>query len=285
MARKKRTIVTTVAPQPEAKSKERYKDSFQQNFGKKVEEVGKTLGGQKNNLLYALGALIVLAIAIGAYFLWSSRNNASAQAAIAKAIETSEAPISTAAPAAGTTVKQFSTAKERSQAAIPEFQAVVDQYSGGVAEKAKYFIAVNQLVLDRAVGVQQLEELAKSDDAVGRLSKFALAQTRVDDGKLDEAAALYKELAEADTVIPKDSINLELARVYEKQGKKQEAVDVLFSTVKAASEAKDLDGKPVSLGPAALSAKDKLKELDPEKAKEIPDPASEALDPNQSNAP
>ena len=43
MARKKRSIVTTVAPEPDAKNKPRYRDSFQQNVGKKVEEVGKQL--------------------------------------------------------------------------------------------------------------------------------------------------------------------------------------------------------------------------------------------------
>ncbi len=279
MARKKRTVVTAVAPQSDDKPKERYRDSFQQNVGKKAEEVGKTLEGQKKNLLYALGALVVAAIVIGTYFVWSSRTAATAQTALAKAIETSEAPISTAAPSAGTTVKQFRTAKERSQAAIPEFQAVVDEYGGDVAQKAKYFIAVNQLFLDRATGIQQLEELSKSNDAVGRLSKYALAQTRAEDGKLDEAVALYKELASAsDSVVPKDSVNLELAKIYEKQGKKQEAVDILFTMVKAASEAKDLDGKAVPLTQSITAAKDKLTELDPEKAKEIPEPAVETPD-------
>lgn len=286
MARKKRSIVTTTAPLPEAKSTARYQDSFQQNVGKKFEEVGKSLEGQKRNLLYGLGAVVVLAIIVGAYFVWSSRTNAAAQAALAKAIETAEAPISNNPVPAGSTTKQFATAKDRSQAAIPEFQAIVEQFGGQVADKAKYFIAVNQLVLDRAVGVQELEALAGKSDVVGKLSKFALAQTRVEDGRLDEAAALYQELsAMPDPVMSKDTINLELAKVYEKQGKKQEAVDLLFSTVKAASERKDLEGKPVPLGPAAQAAKDKLKELDPEKAKEIPEPAPEPLDLDQINIP
>ncbi|MEK7855690.1 MAG: hypothetical protein AAB288_06345, partial [Acidobacteriota bacterium] len=38
MARKKRSIVTTVAPTTEAKSTARYQDSFQQNVGKKFED-------------------------------------------------------------------------------------------------------------------------------------------------------------------------------------------------------------------------------------------------------
>src|SRR5690606_32065149 len=54
------------------------------------------------------------------------------------------------------------------------------------------------------------------------------------------------------------------------QGKKQEAVNVLFDLVKTASEAKDLDGKAVPLSPTATTAKEKLTQLDPEKAKELP---------------
>lgn len=288
MARKKRTIATAttaVAPQTDTKPKERYQDNFQQNFGRKAEEFGKTIESQKRNLLYGLGALVVLAALIGTYFLWSSRTNAAAQSALGKAIETSEAPLVNTAPAAGSTGKQFRTAKERAQAAIPEFQAVVDQYGGNVAEKAKYFIAVNQLSLDRPTGVQQLEELSKSGGEVGTLSKFALAQTRADDGRVDEAIALYKELASAsDNVVPKDTVNVELARIYEKQGKKQEAVDLLFSVVKSASEAKDMDGKAIPLSASAQAAKDKLAQLDPEKAKEIPEPATDTPDLGQSGA-
>lgn len=279
MARKKRSVVTTVAPQADPKTTARYQDTFQQNFGKKFEEAGRSLEGQKRNLLYGLGALVVLAIVVGIYFTWSSRTNAAAQTALAKAIETSEAAITSNPVPAGSTTKQFKTAKERSQAAIPEFEAVVNTYGGAVGEKAKYFIAVNQLVLDRPAGIQQLEGLVSKSDEVGKLSKFALAQTRVDDGRLDDAAALYKELAGmSDPVVPKDSVNLELAKIYEKQGKKQEAVDILFPLVKTASEAKDLEGKPVTLSPAAQAAKDKLKELDPEKAKEIPEPTPPPLD-------
>ena len=286
MARKKRTIATAVAqPQADTKPKERYQDTFQQNFGKKAEEFGKSIESQKRNLLYGLGALVVIAALIGIYLLWSSRTDAAAQSALGKAIEISETPLVNTAPAAGSTGKQFRTAKERAQAAIPEFQAVVDQYGGNVAEKAKYFIAVNQLSLDRATGVQQLEELSKAGGEVGALSKFALAQTRVDDGRADDAAALYKELASSsENVVPKDTVNLELAQIYERQGKKQEAVDLLFSVVKAASEAKDADGKAIPLTGSAQAAKDKLTELDAAKAKEIPEPALETPDPGQPSA-
>ena len=72
-----------------------------------------------------------------------------------------------------------------------------------------------------------------------------------------------------DPVVAKDTINFELAKIYEKQGKKQEAADLYFNIAKAASEAKDLDGKPVRMTETATNAKNKLKQLDPERAKQI----------------
>lgn len=276
MARKKRSITATVAPETDAKKKPRYQDSFQQNVGKKVEEVGKQLGGHKKNILYGLAALVVIAVIAGIFFAWNSRSNAAAQAALGKAIETSEATVTSVPAPAGSTARVFKTNKERSEAAIAEFQAVAEQYGGAVGEKAKYFAAVNRLNVDRPAGIQELETLSKSGGEVGMLSKFALAQTRAADGRLDEAVALYQELAAAsDPVVSKDTINLEIANIYEKQGKKAEAVELLFNLVKSASERKDLEGKPAILSPSAQAAKDKLKELDPEKAKEIPDPELE----------
>ncbi len=284
MARKKRSIAATVAPEADVKNKPRYQDSFQQNVGKKVEEVGKRLEGYKKNILYGIAAVAVLAVIVGIFYAWSARSNAAAQAALGKAIETSETTVTNVPAPAGSTTKTFKTAKERSEAAILEFQAVAEKYGGAIGDKAKYFAAVNRLNVDRPAGVTELESLSKSNDEVGKLAKFALAQTRADDGKPDEAIALYKELvATTDPIVSKDTINFEMAKVYEKQGKKPEAVELLFNIVKPASEAKDLEGKPAILSPAARAAKDKLLELDPEKAKEIPEPVVDTPGGNQLN--
>ncbi|HMQ03368.1 MAG TPA: hypothetical protein PKD26_05590 [Pyrinomonadaceae bacterium] len=272
MARKKRSLAPVAVAETPAKDKPRYQDAFQQNVGEKLAEVGKVIEGNRRPLLYALIGLAVAAVLIGFYYSWSSRTNAAAQAALAKAIEVSNAPVSNSPAPAGSTFRQFPTAKERAQAAIPEFQAVIERHGGSAGEMARYFIAINQLYLDRAVGIAELEALSGKGDAVGKLSKFALAQTRADDGKFDEAATLYSELIVSnDPILNTDSVRLELAKAYEKQGKKEEAVEIFFSIAKAASEAKDQAGNPVPLSSAARTAKDKLTQLDPEKAKELPD--------------
>jgi hypothetical protein len=77
-------------------------------------------------------------------------------------------------------------------------------------------------------------------------------------------------------VIAKDTVNFELAKIYEAQGKKQEAIELYFNIAKAAAEAKDADGKPITMSETANQAKEKVAELDPEKAKEIPEVVPES---------
>lgn len=277
MARKKRRFEPVAAPATESKDKPRYQDSFQQSVGKTIEDAGKKFEGQGRNMLYGLAALVVLGIIVWIFYAWSGRSDAAAQTALGKAIETSQAPVTDQPVPAGTTVKVFKTENERAEAAIGEFQAVAEKFGGDAGQKAKYFAAVNRLTIDRTAGVQELEALANSNDETGKMAKFALAQAKAGDGRTDEAIVLYQELAAmSDPIVSKETINFELAKLYEKQGKKQEAVDLLFNIVKTANEAKDLEGKPVPLSATAMAAKDKLQQLDPEKAKELPEQPVEA---------
>ena len=278
MARKKRSFQPTAAPATEdQKNKPQYRDPFQATVNKKIEDVGKKFEGQGRNILYGIGAVIVLAIIIGIFYSWSSRSNAAAQTALGKAIETSQAKVSDQPVPAGSTEKTFKTEKERADAAIAEFQAVADKFGGSVGEKAKYFVAVTRLSIDHPAAITEIEAISKGKGEVGTLAKFALAQAKADDGKTDEAIAIYQELAgSADPIIAKDTINFALAGQLEKQGKKSEAAELYYNIAKAASEAKDKDGKAIPMGATARNAKEKLETLDPEKAKQIVEPAPES---------
>ncbi len=274
MARKKRRFEQLEAAAAAPQEKKIYTNQLQKQVGERLDEAGKSLEGKGRTILYGIGAAVVLVILIFLFMKWSARSSGAAQTALGKAIQTSQAQISDTGTPVGSTQKTYKTEKERADASIAEFQAVVDKFGGAVGEKARYFMAVNRLTIDRAAASQELEGLAGANSETGKLSKFALAQTRVDDNKLDEAVTLYNELAAmADPIVAKDTINFELAKIYEKQGKKAEAASLYFNIAKAASEAKDLDGKPVRLTETATNAKAKVKELDPEKAKEIPEPA------------
>ena len=118
----------------------------------------------------------------------------------------------------------------------------------------------------------ELEQLSKSNIAeVATLSKFALAQARESDGKFDEAAQLYTEIAKLNSpTVSAETANLRLAKVYEKQGKKKEAADLLFNMVDAARKAKGSDNQPIPTSAAAREAADELQKLDPERYATLP---------------
>lgn len=273
MSRKKRRFEQLEAAASKPREKVSYRDPFQEKVGLRVEELGQRFEGQSRNILYGIVAIVVIGAIAGIFYLWSSRSNAAAQAALGKAIETSQAIVSASPPPAGSTEKTFKSERERAEAAIKEFEAVAEKYGGSVGEKAKYFAAVNRLAIDRPAAIEALRTLSGSSDPVGKLSKFALAQALASDGKYDEAVPLLQELAALDDpIVAKETVKFDLAQVFEKQGNKQQAADLYFEIAKTASEAKDQDGKPVPMSGTARDAKSKIEELDPERAKQIVEP-------------
>ena len=110
------------------------------------------------------------------------------------------------------------------------------------------------------------------------LSKFALAQAKEADAKYDEAAQLYSELAALNsTLVSSETANLRVASVYEKQGKKKEAVELLFNIAEASRKAKNDDGTPLPPSAAGREAAEKLQKLDPERYAKLTPEAPQAL--------
>jgi predicted negative regulator of RcsB-dependent stress response len=208
MARKKRRTFQQELPKKEEKPTKAYRDDFQSTVGNKLEDMSQKVEGKGKNIIYAIAALGVLILAVGIYYVYSQRQAAKANTALGKAIETSQAQVTDTPNPANPTAKTFKTEQERANASIAAFQNVVDKYDGEVEQKAKYFIAVNKMQIDRPAAINELTELTNSGGEVGTLSKFALAQAQTGDGKFDEAVALYQELAGADqTIIAPDTIN------------------------------------------------------------------------------
>ena len=247
MARKKRQIPEQFQTpvQTAGKPKTAYQDDFQSGGNQRVEEFGKQFEGKGKNILYGLAAVAVLAVLIGIFLAWNRRSEAAAQTALGKAIETSQAQVSASPAPAGFTGKMFKTDKERSEAAVAEFQAVADKFGNPTKDKARYFVAVNRLKIDRPVAVQELESLAKTGGEIGTLSKFAVAQAKTGDGKLDEAAALYTELiALPNSVLSKDTLNFELASIYQKQSKRPKPPIFITTLPNPRAKPKDWTANP-----------------------------------------
>jgi hypothetical protein len=238
---------------------------------KKIEAVGKRFSGKGKTILIVLG--VVVAVGIGSFFTYRyfSRKADRARTALGAAIKIQEAQV-TSTPTPGSTDLTFPTEKERAEKALAAFEGVANNYGEPYHTTAVYFIALDHLVLDRPKGLNELTELTKTKDAtIATLSKFALAQAKEADNDLAGAAAIYAELVKLNSAeIPADSANVALANVYSKQGKKQEASDILFKIGSDSRVAKDADGKPKTPSGAARSAIEKLQKIDPDRYAQLP---------------
>ena len=253
------------------RARELQHDRFRDTTMGFFDRLGNLLEGRGRSILYGLAGVLLAGMIVILFVKWSHRKRDEAQQALGRAITISKATVSTT-PAPGSTEPTFASEKDRAQRSIEEFQKVADKYGDPYRSESRYFIATNRLALDRQKATAELAELGNSKiEEVAALSKFALAQANESDGKFDDAARLYTEIAKLNspTVTP-DTANLRLAKVYEKQGKKKEAADVLFNIVDASRKAKDRDNKPLPQSGAAREAASELEKLDPDRYAQLP---------------
>jgi tetratricopeptide (TPR) repeat protein len=260
-----------VAKYKKKRARELQHDRFRDTTMGFFDRLGNALEGRGRTILYALGGLILASVLIIAFVKWRDRKSDEAQQALGRAITISNSAV-LASPVAGSNEPTFSSEKDRAQRAIEEFEKVAAKYGDPYRSESRYFIASNRLMLDRQKGMSELADLSDSGVAeVAALSKFALAQANESDGKFDDAAKLYSELARLNNpAVTTETANLRLAKVYEKQGKKKEAADLLFNIVDASRKAKGSDNLPLPVSGAAREAADELKKLDPDRYAQLP---------------
>jgi len=260
-----------VAKYKKKRARELQHDRFRDTTIGFFDRLGNLLEGRGRTILYGLGGLILAGLLMILFIKWTNRKTDEAQQALGRAITISKASVM-ATPVAGSTEPSFSTEQERAQTAIAEFEKVAAKYGDPYRSESRYFIAANRLVLDRQKGISELTELTNSSvTEVAILSKFALAQAKESDGKLDEAAQLYSDLAKHNSpTVTAETANLRLSKVYAKQGKKKEAGDILFNIVDASRKAKGSDNQPLPVSAAAREAANELQKLDPDRYAQLP---------------
>lgn len=253
------------------RARELQHDRFRDTTMSFFDRLGDALEGKGRMILYGLGGILLATLLVVAFVKWNHRKSDEARQALGHAINIAKAPVMSA-PIPGSTELTFPSEVERAQQAIAEFEKVAAKYGDPYRTQSRYFIASNRLVLDRPKGLSELAELSKSNiTEVAILAKFALAQANESDGKFDEAAQLYTEIAKLNSpTVSAETANLRLAKVYEKQNKKKEASDLLFNIVDASRKAKDKENQPIPVSAAAREAGDELKKLDPERYAQLP---------------
>lgn len=258
---------TNVAKYKKKRARELQHDKFRDAAGRIFDRVGDRLEGKGKTILYGIGGVVVLALIVGLWVRRSNQKADEAQRAMGRAIAVMSTPLVGDLSAQDPNAPKFSSEQERAQRAIDEFQKVAAKYGDPYRTQARYFAGTSLLVTDRPKGLTELAEVGQSNLVEAAvLAKFALAQAMESDARLDEAAKLYSEIAGLKTsVVAPDTANVRLAGVYEKQNKKKEAADILFSIIEAARNAKEADGTSIPLSGAAREASEKLQKVDPDR--------------------
>ncbi|HYH10188.1 MAG TPA: tetratricopeptide repeat protein [Thermoanaerobaculia bacterium] len=192
-----------------------------------VDEIGvlseKARANQRT--LLAIGAALVAAalIAYGIYFYRSTREG-NAQAALATAITTFEAPVGDAPQGQPPTPgPRFKTEQERTTAAEKQFKDVQAKFSGSdAADVAGLYLA--RLAVGRGdmkTARTHLENFIDdhSDHILVGAARFSLYQLRIESGEAPQVVTeLNAELAKAEPTLPGDSLLVLLAQAYDQQG-------------------------------------------------------------------
>ena len=170
-----------------------------------------------------IGLVGLIAVVAGIY---TYRSNA-ASAALAKAMQTFDTPVSTPDQPVPPSVKSFPSTEARARAANAEFAAVANHYGMTAAGRnAQYLQGVTAMQSGDNASAEQLLTRSAGDwnHDVATLAQLSLAGLYHATGRDAQAIAIYQKIADKpSTLVPAGSAQLQLAALYESQGKSPEA--------------------------------------------------------------
>jgi len=206
-------------------------------------------------ILYGVIAVVAIIVIVAGYTFYQHRS-AAADTAFGQAMETYQTPVASATQPVPPGVKTFPDAKSRAAAANTQFQQVASKYSLTTSGRlAEYFVGLTYVDQGQTGPAQQtLEKVASSwDSGISALGKDALADLYQQTGQDAKAIDIYNELSKGkSSTVPADLAQLQLAELYQAQGKTDQARQIL-ALLK--DKSKDSTGKP---GAAAEIATQKL---------------------------
>jgi predicted negative regulator of RcsB-dependent stress response len=210
------------------------------------------LSGHRAGVLrWAIGAGIVLIIAIGALIGWSLRATA-ANAALGAAMDVYAAPL--AEPGVPATDGSYATAADRARAANQKFAAVASQYGLlSAGKKAHYFVGITDEELGQNGSAESELKIAAGafDSNVANLAKLALAGLYRQTSRDNDAIAQYNAIiAKPSQTVSAAVAQLNLADLYAAGGKQDQA-RAIWAKVKDA----DKEGAAGSIAAEKLEAK------------------------------
>jgi predicted negative regulator of RcsB-dependent stress response len=223
-------------------------DKFAQATASSVSWVS---GHRSGVLRWAIAAVVVLALGIGAVVFWNLRT-AAADSTLGSALDTYDAALAT--PGAPPENGVYSTTADRSRAANKLFVAVAQKY-GWLPEgaKARYFAGITYQELGQTASAEtELKAAAGSfDHNLSNLAKLALAGVYHQTARDPQAIDLYNQLvAKPSETVSASVAQLDLADLYAASGKQDQA-RALWAKIKDA----DKEGQAGTIATQKLAGK------------------------------
>jgi tetratricopeptide (TPR) repeat protein len=221
---------------------------------------------QKAIIAGVVVVVLILAI-VGGFSFYQSRSTAAATD-FGAAMETYQTVLADPAHPVPPGMKTFPDAKSRAAAANTQFQQVANKYSFTSSGKlAEYFVGATYLDEGQTGSAEEaLKKVSTSwNTDVAALGKAALAALYQQNGQDAKAIDLYNQLIKGHaTTVPPTLAQLQLAELYQAEGKTDQARQI-YSDLK--DKNKDAKGKP---GAAAEIATQKLNPKPQSAGAEIP---------------
>ena len=184
----------------------------------------------KDKATMVAGVVVLGVVLVAGYFWWQNRSAERAGELMGVAMTIYQAPIvpPSSVPGAVQQAGSYPSEKARYEAALKAFEDVANAYGSspsGIA--ARYHSAETLYSLGRVNEAHQAYQTVvdKGGSSIyASMAKLGLATAMLAEGQNDQAVKTYEDLAAVrDGVVPVDGVLMQLAKAYEKIGKKSEA--------------------------------------------------------------
>jgi len=206
-------------------------------------------------IIAAVTLVVVVVAIVGGYSFYEHRSTAAATA-FGSAMQVYQTPVASPTQPVPPGMKTFPSAKDRAAAANTQFVQVAHQYSLTKDGKlANYFAGLTYMEEGQNGPAEEaFKKTASSwDSGLASLGKSSLAQLYEQTNRDAQAIDLYNDLAKGNSAtFPPTLAKLQLAELYQSQGKTEDARKI-YAQIKDSD--KDAKGKP---GPASQIASEKL---------------------------
>jgi predicted negative regulator of RcsB-dependent stress response len=181
----------------------------------------------RNTLVVAVVVVVVIAAAVGGGWYYLNGQDEKASLDFSQAVRTLDTQIRPAGMPAQPDFPSFASAKERSDAAKKQFQAIADKYPHTrTADMARYFLGVTSVSGgDNAAAESDFKAVASTGNKeLASMAKLALAGLYGDTNRAKDAEALYQELINKPTAsVSKATAQIQMAELYQSSNRPLDA--------------------------------------------------------------